>query len=49
MPDRPLLRGEDVGLVRPYVAAHAPRQEQRRESLPRVELLCAPHGMVVVR
>ncbi|MEU8872751.1 hypothetical protein AB0D24_16575 [Streptomyces javensis] len=49
MSDRPLLRGEDIGLVRPYVAAHARRQEQRREGLPRVELLCAPHGMVVVR
>jgi len=43
-PVRP-LRGEGVGLVRPYVVAH----EWRREGLPRVEVLCAPHGMVVVR
>ncbi|GAA0705187.1 hypothetical protein GCM10009548_93060 [Streptomyces malaysiensis subsp. malaysiensis] len=25
------------------------RRERRREDVPRVELLCAPHGMVVVR
>lgn len=32
-------------MVRPYAIAH----EQRRKSRPRVELLCAPHGMVVIR
>ncbi|MGA6159248.1 hypothetical protein ACPEIC_38570 [Stenotrophomonas sp. NPDC087984] len=40
----PVLRGEDVPLVRPYLVAH-----ERRKDVPRVELLCAPHGMVVVR
>ncbi|WPB89841.1 hypothetical protein [Streptomyces malaysiensis] len=34
-----------TGMVRPYVIAH----EQRRKSGPRVELLCAPHGMAVIR
>lgn len=31
-------------LVRPYPVVHA-----RRKDVPRVELLCPPHGMVVVR
>lgn len=44
VPRGPVLRGEDVGLVRPYLVAH-----ERRKDVPRVELLCAPHGMVVVR
>ncbi len=44
VPRQPVLRGEDVGLVRPYLVAH-----ERRKDVPRVELLCAPHGMVVVR
>ncbi|BBJ42180.1 hypothetical protein SSPO_048980 [Streptomyces antimycoticus] len=44
MSDRPPLRGEGVRLVRPYPVAH-----ERRKDVPRVELLCAPHGMVVVR
>ncbi|WP_458087588.1 hypothetical protein [Streptomyces malaysiensis] len=44
MPRRPVLRGEDVQLVQPYPVAH-----ERRKNVPRVELLCAPHGMVVVR
>lgn len=39
------LRGEGVGLVGPNVVAH----ERRREGFPRVEVLCAHHGMVVVR
>ncbi|AQW53051.1 hypothetical protein ACIQPP_03685 [Streptomyces violaceusniger] len=33
-----------VRLVRPYPVVHG-----RRQDVPRVELLCAPHGMVVVR
>ncbi|PNG96950.1 hypothetical protein SMF913_12975 [Streptomyces malaysiensis] len=44
MSRRPVLRGEDVQLVLPYLVAH-----ERRKDVPRVELLCAPHGMVVVR
>lgn len=44
MSRKPVLRGEDVQLVRPYLVAH-----ERRKDVPRVELLCAPHGMVVVR
>jgi len=46
---RPTLRGEEVGLVRPYVVAHERRQERGREGSPRVALVCPPHGMVVVR
>lgn len=34
-----------TAMVRPCLVAH----EQRRKSRPRVELLCAPHGMVVIR
>ncbi|WP_432252269.1 hypothetical protein [Streptomyces sp. HNM1019] len=37
--------GQEAGMLRPYTIAH----EQRRKSRPRVELLCAPHGMVVIR
>ncbi len=37
--------GHGASMVRPYAIAH----EQRRKSRPRVELLCAPHGMVVIR
>ncbi|MFJ1994061.1 hypothetical protein [Streptomyces asiaticus] len=44
MSRKPALRGEDVQLVRPYLVA-----QERRKNVPRVELLCAPHGMVVVR
>ncbi|GAA3637129.1 hypothetical protein GCM10022420_007890 [Streptomyces iranensis] len=36
--------------LRPYVVAHEQRREQRRGgAIPRVELVCAPHGMVVIR
>lgn len=42
---RPSLRGEDIGLVRPYVVAH----ERQRQSPRRAELVCAPHGMAVIR
>jgi hypothetical protein len=38
-----------VSLVQPYVVAHEQRQVLRPGGLPRVELLCAPHGMVVIR
>ncbi|MBL1095545.1 hypothetical protein [Streptomyces coffeae] len=37
--------GHGADMVRPHVVAH----EQRQKSRPRVELLCAPHGMVVIR
>ncbi|MFD8460043.1 hypothetical protein [Streptomyces antimycoticus] len=37
--------GHGAGMVRPYAIA----DERRRKSRPRVELLCAPHGMVVIR
>ena len=43
------LDGEMPALVRPYVAAHERRREQRQNSGPRVTAVCAPHGMVVVR
>lgn len=46
---RPTVRSGDVRLVRPYAVAHEPRQGLRPGGLPRVELLCAPHGMVVIR
>ncbi|MBI0296192.1 hypothetical protein JBE04_17390 [Streptomyces sp. PRKS01-29] len=46
----PLPLGSELpALVRPYVAAHERRGHQRSKSVPRVELLCAPHGMVVIR
>ena len=37
--------GHEAGMVRPYVLA----REQQRKSRPRVELLCAPHGMAMIR
>ncbi|MEU5274511.1 hypothetical protein AB0G77_39715 [Streptomyces hygroscopicus] len=37
--------GHGPGMIRPCPVAH----DQRRKSRPRVELLCAPHGMVVIR
>lgn len=43
-PSEPVLRGEDMELVRPYLVAH-----ERQKAVPPVELLCAPHGMAVVR
>lgn len=43
------LDGELPALVRPYVVADERRQQQRPKTGPRVGLICAPHGMVVVR
>ncbi|WNF00627.1 hypothetical protein PS467_37520 [Streptomyces luomodiensis] len=43
------MDSELPALVRPYVVAHEPRQQQRPKSVPRVELICAPHGTVVIR
>ncbi|MGW3570139.1 hypothetical protein ACWDSL_40795 [Streptomyces sp. NPDC000941] len=37
--------GPGAAMVRPYVVA----DEQRSKRRPRVELVCAPHGMVVIR
>lgn len=37
--------GHSADMVRPYVVA----DEQRSKDRPRVELVCAPHGMVVIR
>jgi hypothetical protein len=47
VPDRPtlVLRGEDIGLVRPYVIAHERRQEARRQRLRRRSLWLAVHGV----
>ncbi|QKV95063.1 hypothetical protein HUT19_27705 [Streptomyces sp. NA02950] len=42
------LDDDPPALVRPYVVAHEWRQ-QRHTSRPRVKVICAPHGMVVVR
>ncbi|RLV81691.1 hypothetical protein D3C57_124940 [Streptomyces rapamycinicus NRRL 5491] len=43
------LGSELPALVRPSVVADERRRHQRSKSVPRVELLCAPHGMVVIR
>ncbi|MFD8383370.1 hypothetical protein ACFV2X_33490 [Streptomyces sp. NPDC059679] len=37
--------GHSAAMVRPYAVA----DEQRSKRRPRVELVCAPHGMVVIR
>ncbi|MEV8056109.1 hypothetical protein ACFV27_24330 [Streptomyces antimycoticus] len=45
-----LPRGSELpALVRPYAVDDERRQRQRSKSVPRVELICAPHGMVVIR
>ncbi|MFF6847962.1 hypothetical protein [Streptomyces antimycoticus] len=43
------LDSELPALVSPSVVADERRRRQRSKSVPRVELLCAPHGMVVIR
>lgn len=43
------LDSELPALVRPYVVADERCKQQRSKSVPRVELICAPHGMVVIR
>ncbi|WP_369224774.1 hypothetical protein AB5J52_28645 [Streptomyces sp. R39] len=40
----PVLRGEEIGLVRPYLAAHERREQQRRRTRRRVVRL-AVHGI----
>ncbi|WP_432039714.1 hypothetical protein [Streptomyces cucumeris] len=42
------LDSELPALVRPYVVAHEERQHQRHATRPRVKLILAPHGMVVI-
>lgn len=41
------LRGEDVGLVRPYLVAFEQRQEERRTKTPRRTLWLAVHGVTI--
>ncbi|MBU3870708.1 hypothetical protein KN815_43700 [Streptomyces sp. 4503] len=43
------LDGELPALVRPYMVTDERRQQRRPRTGPRVELICAPHGMVVIR
>jgi hypothetical protein len=44
-PRVPALRGEDIGLVRPYLVAHERRQEERRQRARRRVLWLAVHGV----
>lgn len=41
----PALRGEDIGLVRPYLVAHERRQEAQRQRARRRALWFAVHGV----
>ncbi|MEU7371037.1 hypothetical protein AB0B92_36825 [Streptomyces hygroscopicus] len=43
------LNGELPALVRPSMVADEQRRQQRSRIGPRMELICAPHGMVVIR
>ncbi|MEU8877622.1 hypothetical protein AB0D24_42135 [Streptomyces javensis] len=44
------LGGQEPASVQPRALTHEQRREQRRGGIiPRVELVCAPHGMVVIR
>lgn len=45
LPRVPALRGEDIGLVRPYLLAFERRQEERRKKARRRELWFAVHGV----
>lgn len=45
LPRVPVLRGEDVGLVRPYLVAFERRQEEHRQRRRRRELWLAVHGV----
>lgn len=45
LPRVPVLRGEDIGLVRPYLVAFERRQEERRQRTRRRELWLAVHGV----
>jgi hypothetical protein len=41
----PVLRGEDIGLVRPYLVAHERREEERRQRARRRTLVLATYGI----
>lgn len=41
----PALRGEDIGLVRPYLVAHERREKERRRRARRRTLLVAAYGV----
>jgi hypothetical protein len=45
LPRVPVLRGEDIGLVRPYLVAHERRQEERRRRVRRRVLVLATYGI----
>ncbi|MGW6274634.1 hypothetical protein [Streptomyces sp. NPDC055060] len=47
LPRGPVLRGEDIGLVRPYLVAFEQRQEERRQRGRRRALWLAVHGVDV--
>ncbi|MFE5026331.1 hypothetical protein ACFRAO_24195 [Streptomyces sp. NPDC056656] len=41
----PVLRGEDIGLIRPYLVAHEQRQEDKQRRARRRALWFAVHGV----
>jgi hypothetical protein len=45
LPRVPALRGEDIGLVRPYLVAHERRQEEREQRARRRTLVLATYGV----
>jgi len=45
LPRVPAVRGEDIGLVRPYLVAHERRQEEQRQRARRRALWLAVHGV----
>ena len=45
LPRVPVLRGEDIGLVRPYLVAHKRQQEERRQHARRRALVLAAYGV----
>lgn len=47
LPRVPALRGEDIGLVCPYLVAHERRQEAQRQRAQRRVLWLAVHGIDV--
>ncbi|MFJ9968478.1 hypothetical protein [Streptomyces avermitilis] len=45
LPRVPVLRGEDIGLVRPYLVANERRREERRRRVRRRALVLATYGI----
>ncbi|MFF5983860.1 hypothetical protein ACFY78_33975 [Streptomyces olindensis] len=45
LPRVPALRGEDIGLVRPYFVAHERREAERRQRTRRRTLVLATGGI----